>query len=323
MNDSILTIHFDEAQRGERLDKALAARLPDLSRTGIQRLIEDGFVTLNGLPVEKVGLKLEGGEVAAVRVPPPQPTQALPEDIPLALLFENDDVLVIDKPAGMVVHPGVGHAGGTLVNAVLGHDEDIQGVGGEHRPGIVHRLDKETSGLILVAKNDRAHRHLQEQFRARTIEKAYLTLVDGAPPTPTGRIEAPIGRDPRQRKRMAVVPSKLGREAVTEFRTLESFDGFTLLEAMPRTGRTHQIRVHLAFVGCPVVGDRVYGKKHPSLRIPMPYRRAGDEAEPAELRFFLHAHRLSFVLPGTQTLKTFTAPLPEELEAALEELRKQ
>lgn len=320
--DTTLTIHFEPSRRGERLDKALAAQLPELSRTGIQRLIEDGFVTLDGEPVVKAGLKLEGGEVATVRVPPPEPAEAKPEDIPLKVLFESDDVLVIDKPAGMVVHPAAGHPGGTLVNAVLGHDEDIEGVGGEGRPGIVHRLDKETSGLILVAKNDAAYRHLQTQFKERTIEKAYLALVDGAPPTPAGRVEAPIGRDPRQRKRMAVVPVRLGREAVTEFRTVEAFAEHTLLEALPRTGRTHQIRVHLAFVGCPIVGDRVYGRRTPSVRIPMPFVSTG-EGEKGELRFFLHAHRLSFTLPGEEARQTFTAPLPPELEAALREVSRQ
>ena len=215
--------------------------------------------------------------------------------------------MVVDKPAGMVVHPAAGHDSGTLVNAALAHAPDLEGVGGEHRPGVVHRLDKETSGLIAVAKNERALRWLQDQFRLRKVHKVYLALVDGHPPTPTGRIEAPIGRDAAQRQRMSVVPLTRGREAVSEYSTRETFARHTLLEVHPLTGRTHQIRVHMAFLHCPVTGDTVYGAKTPTLALG---------------RHFLHAYRLTITLPGEKTPRTFEAPLPPELDQALENLRR-
>jgi 23S rRNA pseudouridine1911/1915/1917 synthase len=206
----------------------------------------------------------------------------------------------------MVVHPAAGHANGTLVNAVLGHDPDIEGIGGEERPGVVHRLDKQTSGLILIAKNERAQRWLQDQFRLRKVEKTYLALVDGKPPTPAGRVEAYIGRDPKHRKRMAVVSEKKGREAISEYQTLESFKSHTLLEFHPLTGRTHQIRLHCAFLKCPIVGDEVYGRKSQSVEIE---------------RHFLHARRLKIILPGETTPRIFEAPLPDDLERVLNQLR--
>lgn len=309
-----LTIQFDLQARGQRLDKALAAHLPDLSRSQLQRLIGDGWVLLDGAPVTKTGHRLQGGEVATVHLAPAPPSSAQPEAIPLKILYQDADLLVVDKPAGMVVHPAAGHHAGTLVNAVLGYDQGVAGAGETARPGIVHRLDKDTSGLILVARHDAAHRALQAQFRTRAVEKHYLALVDGHPPTPTGRIEAPIGRDPRQRQRMAVVPASRGREAVTEYATRESFREHALLEVSPHTGRTHQIRVHLAFIGCPVVGDQVYGRRTPSVPIASP--------EPGKTRFFLHAHSLKFKLPSTQQTTSFSAPLPPELEAVLSDLRR-
>jgi 23S rRNA pseudouridine1911/1915/1917 synthase len=206
----------------------------------------------------------------------------------------------------MVVHPAVGHASGTLVNAVLGYDPEIEGIGGEERPGVVHRLDKETSGLILLAKNERAHRWLQDQFRLRNVEKIYLALVDGKPPTPSGRVEAHIGRDPSHRKRMAIVPESRGREAISEYKTIESFKDHTLLEFHPLTGRTHQIRLHCAFLRCPIVGDEIYGRKKPSIHLD---------------RHFLHAYRLKIILPGEREPEFFEAPLPEDLEKVLESLR--
>jgi len=214
---------------------------------------------------------------------------------------------VINKPAGMVVHPAAGHANGTLVNAVLGHDPDIEGIGGEERPGVVHRLDKETSGLILLAKNERAHRWLQDQFRLRKVEKTYLALVDGKPPTPAGRVEAHIGRDPKNRKRMSIVPASKGREAISEYKTVESFKSHTLLEFHPQTGRTHQIRLHCAFLKCPIAGDEIYGRKNSTID-------AG--------RHFLHAYRLKIVLPGEQAPRLFEAPLPEELQRVLNRIRE-
>jgi 23S rRNA pseudouridine1911/1915/1917 synthase len=208
----------------------------------------------------------------------------------------------------MVVHPAAGHSRGTLVHAALAHAPSMAGIGGEGRPGVVHRLDRDTSGLILLAKNDLTHRWLQEQFRRRQVSKVYLALVDGRPPTPTGRIEAPIGRDASQRKQMAVVAPQKGRDAVSEYRTLESFARHTLLEVHPITGRTHQIRLHLAFLGCPVAGDTVYGLHKPTLPLK---------------RHFLHAARLSICLPGESQPRTFEAPLPIELERVLEGLRLQ
>src|SRR3990172_2696635 len=267
----------------ERLDHFLVERLPEFSRSRLQGLIKDGFVAVDGIPAKKSGQKLEPGSQVEVRIPPPAPSGLVGEDIPLDIIFEDDDLLVVDKPAGMVVHPAAGHDTGTLVHAVLGYEPDIEGVGGEARPGVVHRLDKETSGLILLAKNERAHRWLQDQFRLRTVEKTYLALVDGKPPTPSGRVETYIGRDPSHRKRMAIVPESRGREAVSEYRTGETFKNHTLLKFHPLTGRTHQIRLHCAFLGCPIAGDEGYGKKKHSVEIE---------------RHFLHAYRLKIILPN-------------------------
>ena len=261
---------------------------------------------VNGRAAKKAGQTLESKSNVMVRIPPTAPTDLIAEDIPLDIIFENDDLIVVDKPAGMVVHPAAGHASGTLVNAVLGYDPDIEGIGGEERPGVVHRLDKETSGLILLAKNEHAHRWLQDQFRLRKVQKTYLALVDGKPPTPSGRVEAPIGRDPSHRKRMAIVPESRGRAAISEYKTLESFKEHTLLEFHPLTGRTHQIRLHCAFLGCPIVGDEVYGRRKPSVEIK---------------RHFLHAYRLNIILPREQEPSVFKSPLPEELEQVLNTLR--
>ncbi|HXD09325.1 MAG TPA: RluA family pseudouridine synthase, partial [Anaerolineales bacterium] len=222
MSDRIEHFLFEQHAH-ERLDKFLTESLPEFSRSRIQGLIADGFVDVNGLPAKKAGQALESGSKITVRIPPPVPANLIAEEIPLDIVFENDDLIVVNKPAGMVVHPAAGHASGTLVNAVLGYEPDIEGIGGEERPGVVHRLDKQTSGLILLAKNERAHRWLQDQFRLRKVEKTYLALVEGRPPTPSGRVEAYIGRDPKHRKRMAIVSEKKGREAISEYRTLESF----------------------------------------------------------------------------------------------------
>lgn len=306
MNERIVTFRF-ERDTPERLDKFLTAQFAEFSRSRIQQLIAAGCVEVDGRAARKAGQPLEAGSTLTVRIPPPAPSGLLPENIPLDILFENDDLLVVNKPAGMVVHPAAGHASGTLVNAVLGYDPDLEGIGGEERPGVVHRLDKETSGLILLAKNERAHRWLQDQFRLRNVEKTYLALVDGKPPTPAGRVEAPIGRDPKNRKRMAIVPASKGREAVSEYKTLEEFEKHTLLEFHPLTGRTHQIRLHCAFLKCPIVGDMVYGRKTPTLEIG---------------RHFLHAWRLNILLPNEKEPRTFEAPLPDELENILRFLRK-
>jgi 23S rRNA pseudouridine1911/1915/1917 synthase len=307
VNDRVLNFHFDK-KTPERLDKFLVEMLQEFSRSRIQGLIADGFVDVNGRAAKKAGQTLESGFDVTVRIPPAMPTDLIAENIPLDIEFENDDLIVVNKPAGMVVHPAAGHSSGTLVNAVLGYEPDIEGIGGEERPGVVHRLDKETSGLILLAKNERAHRWLQDQFRLRKVEKTYLALVDGKPPTPSGRVEAYIGRDPSHRKQMAIVSESRGREAISEYKTVESFAKHTLLEFHPLTGRTHQIRLHCAFLGCPIVGDEVYGRKKPSVEIN---------------RHFLHAYRLKIVLLGEKEPKAFEAPLPKELAAVLETLRKE
>ena len=295
-----------QKEKEERLDHFLVECLPEFSRSRLQGLIKEGFIQINGLPAKKAGQKLEPGMQVEVRIPPPVPTELMGEDIPLDIIFENDDLLVVNKPAGMVVHPAAGHDTGTLVHAVLGYDPEMEGIGGEERPGVVHRLDKETSGLILLAKNDRAHRWLQDQFRLRKVEKTYLALVDGTPPTPSGRVEAPIGRDPSHRKKMAIMPPGKGREAISEYVTLESFKEHTLLEFHPHTGRTHQIRLHCMFLGCPIVGDKVYGHRKQSVELD---------------RHFLHAAKLKIVLPGDENAQLFEAPLPDELQKFLDSLR--
>lgn len=306
MSDRIERFTF-KGGNAERLDKFLVTCLPEFSRARLQGLIADGFVSVNGVLAKKSGQTLEPGSEIEVRVPPPVPSGLTGEDIPLDIIYENDDLIVVNKPAGMVVHPAAGHASGTLVNAVLGYDPDLEGIGGEERPGLVHRLDKETSGLIILAKNERAHNWLQDQFRLRTVEKTYLALVDGKPPTPAGRVEAAIGRDPKQRKKMAVRSPGKGREAVSEYKTLETFKEHTLLEFHPLTGRTHQIRLHCAFLGCPIVGDSVYGRRNPSMNID---------------RHFLHAYRLKILLPNEKEPRTFEAELPDELKNALEEVKR-
>ncbi len=307
MCEKLIQLQYAETQ-AQRLDKYLVACLPEYSRSRLQALIKDGNVAVNGKVAGKAGQLVVQGADIVVRVPPIQPSNLTPESIPLKIVFENQDLMIVDKPAGMVVHPAAGHATGTLVHAALGHAPEMEGIGGELRPGVVHRLDKDTSGLIILAKNDRAHRWLQDQFRLRKVVKVYLALVDGQPPTPVGRIEAPIGRAPQQRKQMAILTTPRSRPAVSEYCTLENFASHTLLEVRPITGRTHQIRLHLAFLGCPVAGDTVYGQRNSTLPIG---------------RHFLHAARLSIRLPGEGEARTFEAPLPEALENLLGHLRRQ
>lgn len=301
-----ITFIFEDEQPA-RLDKYLVTCLPELSRSRIQSLIKEGWVTVNAATPHKAGQMLEAGATVSVNLPAPQPSQLIPEAIPLEIVFENSDLIVINKPAGMVVHPAAGHSSGTLVHAALAHAPEMEGIGGEQRPGVVHRLDKNTSGLILLAKNDLTHRWLQDQFRLRKIEKTYLALVDGHPPTPAGRVEAPIGRDSRTRNKMAVVTPQKGRQAVSEYRTLASFPDHTLLEVHPITGRTHQIRLHLAFLGCPVAGDTIYGRRQASLPIK---------------RHFLHATRLKVQLRGETAPRTFEAPLPPDLKNIIDLLNQ-
>jgi 23S rRNA pseudouridine1911/1915/1917 synthase len=289
-----------------RLDVFLAGQFPEFSRSRIQQLIHAGLVSVDGHPAEKSGQTIIAGQQIRMEIPPPVTPAELGEKIDLQVIFEDENVLVIDKPAGMVVHPSYGHGSGTLVNAVLGREGKPPQINGEFRPGIVHRLDKETSGLILIAKNDRTLQFLQDQFKKRQVEKIYQTLVDGCPPTPLGRVEAHIGRDPKNRKKMAVTDPASGREAITEYRTLESFKRHTYLEIHPLTGRTHQIRVHMKFLGCPVTGDTVYGYKNPTIILH---------------RHFLHAARLKIRLPGEDAPRVFITPLPVELQRTLDDLR--
>lgn len=301
--DRIVELRVEEG--GERVDRYVAERVPELSRAQVQRLLEEGTVTVEGV-VPKASYRVRPGDVILVRVPPPAPTDLIPEPMPLEVLYEDDDLVAINKPAGLAVHPSPGHPSGTLVNALLAHCADLSGIGGALRPGIVHRLDKDTSGLILVAKHDAAHRHLQSQFKGRSVSKIYLALVEGQLTPARGRIEAPLGRDPRQRKRMRVISvSEGGREAMTEYRVLEVLKGTTLVEVHPITGRTHQIRVHLSAVGHPVVGDRLYG-----------FRRGWPGLE----RQFLHAWKLTFRLPSTGKPITLVAPLPADLRQVLQAL---
>ncbi|MCP5101298.1 MAG: RluA family pseudouridine synthase [Chloroflexi bacterium] len=306
MNEQLLNLTLNEP--GERLDRALVNVLPDLSRTQVQRLIKEKLVLIDGKPV-KANLRLDGGEQVAVTLPEVQETELVAEDIPLDIQYEDDDLLLINKPAGMVVHPAVGHPTGTLVNAVLGYCGDLTGVGGEKRPGIVHRLDKDTSGLILVAKNDHALHYLQAQFKERTIGKTYLALVEGQIQPPTALIDAPIGRDPRQRKKMTVIAARGGsvrsRPAQTEYSTLISYDDYTLVSCRLFTGRTHQIRVHLAYMGFPIVGDTVYGRRKQQIRLK---------------RHFLHAAALKFKRPSDEQELEFSIELPPELQAVLDQL---
>lgn len=287
---------------GDRLDKYITGRHPELSRTQVQKLIRDGLVKVNGR-VARPGLKLNTGDKLDITIPPPEPVSLQPEAIPIKVLYEDEDLLVIDKPAGLTVHPAPGHPSHTLVNAILAHLQEPLEIEDEQRPGIVHRLDRDTSGLMIVAKNHAAQMNLSAQFKARTVSKVYLTLVKGRVTPEEGIIEAPIGRDRSHRERMAVVAERHGREARTQYRVVKHLDGYTLLEVKPETGRTHQIRVHLAAIGYPVVGDAVYGMKSEFLS-----------------RQFLHAHRLGFHLPSTGEYVEFKSDLPEDLQKALERI---
>jgi 23S rRNA pseudouridine1911/1915/1917 synthase len=308
------------AKSGQRLDKYIPQQLPDLSRSLVQRLIREGLVTVNRQTV-KASRKVEIGDAIVLRIPPLEPLEVRAEAIPLEVVYEDADLLVVNKPAGMVVHPAYGHRTGTLVNAVLAHCPEIADVGDTLRSGVVHRLDKETSGLIIVAKNEAAHQHLQRQFKRREVKKVYLALVEGHLEPARGLIEAPIGRDPRRRKRMAVVKAEEGgREAQTKYQVVEYFalqvGGtsrlYTLVEAQPVTGRTHQVRVHFAFIGHPLVGDPVYGFRK---------QRLADYGLPPLRRQFLHAQSLGLYLPHSNQFVEFRAELPTDLREVLERLR--
>ena len=292
---------FTAGQDSERLDRFLADRNTGLSRSRLHSLIAEGMATLNGA-AGRPSQRVRAGDRVTLIVPAPRVADVSPQPIPLTVVYQDAELIVVDKPAGLSVHPGPGHPDGTLVNALLALCPDIQGVGGVIRPGIVHRLDKDTSGLMVVAKTEAVHRSLSEQIKARKVDKGYLALAVGVPDPPQGRVDAPISRDPRHRKRMAVVLS--GRDSRTAYRVLERIAGYSLLELDLETGRTHQIRVHLAYLGHPLLGDGVYGKRSPLLE-----------------RHFLHAHRLGFQHPLSGDTLELRSELPPDLAQVVEELR--
>jgi 23S rRNA pseudouridine1911/1915/1917 synthase len=292
----LTTAEHTVIEAGARLDQYLAALLPEFSRSRVQRLIDDGHVRVNDRPA-RASTRLHAGDRLRWEVPEAIPSHLEGEPMDLRVVFEDDDLVVIDKPAGLVVHPGPGHATGTLVHGLLGRGTGWSTIGGEERPGIVHRLDRDTSGLMVVARNDAAHRELARQLQQRIMTRTYRAIVVGEVAEPAARIEAPIGRDPKHRQRMAVIAA--GREAITEFRRLGLAPGHTLLEVSLGTGRTHQIRVHLAYIRHPVLGDAVYGRRSPLIGRPA-----------------LHAQSLTFRHPGTGKTMTFDSAPPEDFEAA-------
>ena len=295
-NHKVKTLQFNSPVADIRLDKYLTLVLPQFSRAYLQKLIVQGYILVNGQRT-KANQRLSNVDRITVELPP-LPAYPLAEPIPLTIIHEDEDILVIDKPAGLTVHPAPGHPSHTLVNAILDHCPDLAMSNELTRPGIVHRLDKDTSGLIVIAKNDIAREYLAAQFKSRTVVKGYLVLVKGRLFPEQGMIEAPIGRDPHNRKRMAIVEA--GKEATTRYEVRKYLDDYTLIEVTPLTGRTHQIRVHLSSIGYPVTGDSLYGTKSPHLN-----------------RQFIHAYRLGFCLPSTEQYQEFTAPLPVDLKKAL------
>jgi 23S rRNA pseudouridine1911/1915/1917 synthase len=314
------------AVAADRLDRALAAAFPDLSRARFQRLIADGQVTVEGAVARDAGLRLRGGEAIAVTVPEARPARPAAEDVPLAVVHEDDDLIVIDKPPGLVVHPGAGNESGTLVNALISHcGASLSGVGGERRPGIVHRLDKDTSGLLVAAKNDLAHRGLAEQFAAHgrdgLLERSYLAIVWGRPERATGTISAALARSSANRQKMAVSRSATARPAVTHYEVLETYGKpplASLLRCRLETGRTHQIRVHLAHLGHPLLGDATYGGGFKSSATKLP--EAARHALKALNRQALHAASLGFRHPRTGRMLRFSSPPPIDFQTLLETL---
>jgi len=292
-------LEFTASSPGERLDKHIAEQC-QISRSYARKLIDEGQVAVNG-HAAKASQKLNTGDKIVVSIPPPSPISLTAEDIPLKVVYEDNDLIVVDKPAGLLVHPAAGQRTGTLVNAILARCPDLGEINGSVRPGIVHRLDKDTSGLMMVAKNDAAQKSLSRQIKQRSIKKGYLALVLGHLTPKRGAIDAPIGRHPQDRKRMAVVSG--GRESRTDYKVIKYFDDYTLVEAMPETGRTHQIRVHFAAIGHPIFGDHIYGRRSAMLG-----------------RQFLHAHRLGFRLPSSGESVEFKSELPPDLKEVLEQL---
>ncbi len=304
---SRIAFNADPAEEGLRLDIYLADRAPELSRSRAQKLIEEGRVEVNRVVCPDKNYRLKSGDRVQANMPPLQETKIEPERIRLDIVYEDEDLLVVNKPRGMVVHPAPGHSGGTLVNALLYHCSDLSGIGGVKRPGIVHRLDKNTSGLLIVAKNDFAHNALSRQLKTRKLQREYIALVCGHVEPEKGRIEAPVGRHPRHRKKMAVVSG--GREAVTRYHVLKYFARHTLVQLRLETGRTHQIRVHMSHIGHPVAGDTVYGRKDYS---DLPPGLAAPHA--------LHARRITFNHPRSGKNLDISAPLPDGFKEGLREL---
>ena len=302
----ILTLQPNKEDAGKRIDAWLAANLEDMTRSAVQRLLEEGRVVCDGKQLPK-NYKLNGSETLEVSLPDPEPVDVVPQDIPLDVVFEDGDVIVVNKPKGLVVHPAPGHPDGTLVNALLHYCGDsLSGIGGELRPGIVHRIDRDTSGLIIAAKNDFAHQRLAAQLQDHTLARIYQCIVIGNLREDTGTVDAPIGRHPVDRKKMAVVAN--GRNAVTHWTVLARYPGFTHVECRLETGRTHQIRVHMAHIGHPILGDTVYGSKKP---VP------GLQGQ------CLHAVGLRFLHPRTEELAELHCGLPEEFQAQLQKLRNR
>ncbi|KAM3089955.1 RluA family pseudouridine synthase [Phormidesmis sp. 146-35] len=294
----------------DRLDRYLADELADLSRSRVQKLIEQGLVQVNGKVCTSKKAEVREGDRIQVEIPEAQPLELLPENIPLDILYEDDSLLILNKPAGMVVHPSAGHETGTMVNALLAHCPTLPGINGMQRPGIVHRLDKDTTGAIAVAKTEQAFHHLQSQFRVKTARRDYLAIVYGAPSTDNGTVDQPIGRHLVDRQKMAVIPEeKGGRRAITHWHVKERIGNYTLIHFELETGRTHQIRVHSAFIGHPIVGDQVYGSGR-SIGVNLPGQA-------------LHAWRLRLIHPVTQEWVEAIAPIPRSLTTLLEVLRRR
>lgn len=313
--ENVLQRVIDSELDGTRLDRALAALFPEMSRSALARAIDEGAVSIDGATAIKRSEAVRAGQTVELRTTPAAPARVEAEDLPLAILYEDADIVVVNKPAGIVVHPAAGHSSGTMVNALLHHVDDLSGIGGEIRPGILHRLDKDTSGVMVVAKNDLAHRALTKAWGTEAVEKEYLALVYGSPKRSSGKIEAAIGRHPSDRKKMAVV--ERGRPAVTLYRVEQQLSHVSLLRCRLKTGRTHQIRVHLKHLGHPIVGDPVYSG--PQWR-GIPDKKL-QKALAALNRQALHAARLSFPHPRTGETVTFEAQLPADMAELLRALR--